>query len=587
MSKKIDTSLLDKAINFAVNAHKGIERKGKGLPYIVHPIEAVSICATMTNDQELLAASALHDVIEDTDYTYEDLKKEFGKRVADLVQEESDVVIENVSRIDSWHERKKIAMDRIKNSSHDAKIVAMSDKLSNMRAIARDYFTIGDSFWNLFHVTDPVDHEWHYRGLADSLSELSFTYAYREFIRLIDEVFTKANRKFSFSETDKCVFSIRGNLSLENIKEVFSYNKEQNIKLDMEKVGTISFGAIRYLLMAKEEGRLFVITNASRSVADRLDSSGASKFISVFRKPYETDIQDWTLSGEGHTALSYNNIDGDSMMKLYRENVSQAVIEQEKRISESAFLLGIPTPMTGEIILSKGKLGCTFERIVGKKSVARAISENPDNIEEYISIFASLCKKLHSTPCDKSVFPSFKDKIKETLSRLNYFTDDENKKLLSLLEEVEDKDTCMHGDLHIGNVVLTDSDALFIDMGDFCFGNPIFDFGAMYVVCHFVSEDYCIKNYHINIKTVKKIWEVFIDKYFAECNKEERLRICKKIERYSVFQLIGWCNKSENNDFLIDNIKKLIKDSELYSLLKFGRFYFFTFFRFLLEKIYI
>ena len=63
MKKHIDSSLLDRAIIFAVNAHQGVERKGKGFPYIVHPMEAMSIVATMTNDQELLAAAVLHDVI--------------------------------------------------------------------------------------------------------------------------------------------------------------------------------------------------------------------------------------------------------------------------------------------------------------------------------------------------------------------------------------------------------------------------------------------------------------------------------------------------------------------------------------------
>ena len=68
-NKFCDSSLLDKAIVFASNAHKNTERKGKGFPYIAHPLEAMSIVASMTNDQELLAAACLHDVIEDTDIT--------------------------------------------------------------------------------------------------------------------------------------------------------------------------------------------------------------------------------------------------------------------------------------------------------------------------------------------------------------------------------------------------------------------------------------------------------------------------------------------------------------------------------------
>ena len=109
----MDTSLLDKAIVFAVKAHQGVERRGKDFPYIVHPMEAVSIAATMTGDQELLAAAALHDTVEDTDVTLDDIRREFGERVAKLVEEESDVFMEGVSEEASWHARKQASMERL------------------------------------------------------------------------------------------------------------------------------------------------------------------------------------------------------------------------------------------------------------------------------------------------------------------------------------------------------------------------------------------------------------------------------------------------------------------------------------------
>ena len=188
-NKPLDTRLLDRAIVFAVRAHAGTERRGKGFPYIVHPMEAVEIVATMTSDQELLAAAVLHDTVEDTDTTVEQIRTEFGDRIASLVASESDIVVEGCSEEDSWHARKQAAIDRLARASHDAKTVALGDKLSNMRAIARDYAQQGDALWNLFHVKDRKEHEWHYRGLAESLRELQDTFAYKEFEQLINQVF--------------------------------------------------------------------------------------------------------------------------------------------------------------------------------------------------------------------------------------------------------------------------------------------------------------------------------------------------------------------------------------------------------------
>lgn len=191
----MDTSVLDKAIVFAVKAHAGTERRGKCFPYIVHPLEAVEIVATMTTDQELLAAAALHDTVEDTDVTLDDIRREFGDRVAKLVEEESDVFMEGVSEADSWHERKQAAIDRLSRASRDAKMVALGDKLSNARIIYRDFVQKGDKLWSIFHVKDVKEHEWHYRGLASSLKELEGTFAYTEFTNLVEKIFGRSSTK--------------------------------------------------------------------------------------------------------------------------------------------------------------------------------------------------------------------------------------------------------------------------------------------------------------------------------------------------------------------------------------------------------
>lgn len=188
----LDTSLLDRAIKFAVDAHAGTERRGKGFPYVIHVMEAMEIAATITSDQEILAAAALHDTIEDTDVTLEELKSEFGERIARIVDLESDRFTEGVSEEDSWRSRKQAAIDRIASASRESKIVAMGDKLSNARAIMRDYEQVGDELWKIFHAPGgKADHEWHYRGLAKSLEDLEGTFAYKEFCDIVDKVFSK------------------------------------------------------------------------------------------------------------------------------------------------------------------------------------------------------------------------------------------------------------------------------------------------------------------------------------------------------------------------------------------------------------
>ena len=186
MNNPLDTCFFDKAVAFATQAHSGTERRGKGYPYIIHPMEAVSIVATITNDPEMLAAALLHDTVEDTSVTIEMIRSEFGDRVADLVQHETAPVDADAP----WRTRKKAQIAQLQKAPYDSKVVAMGDKLSNMRALAADYKVIGDQLWKRFHAPNgKEDIAWYYRSLAEVLSELQKTAAYQEFVGLINETF--------------------------------------------------------------------------------------------------------------------------------------------------------------------------------------------------------------------------------------------------------------------------------------------------------------------------------------------------------------------------------------------------------------
>lgn len=187
--KTIDTQLIDRAIRLATKAHEGVVRKGSDLPYIVHPLEAMTIVGTMTSNQELMAAAVLHDVVEDTGITIDDIRRELGDRVAELVDAETDREVSGISHVESWQHRKQATIDRIAAGSRDEQIVALGDKLSNMRAMARNLNEQGDRLWQRFNEKDPARHAWYYRQLAVSLSPLRDTEAYREFAKLVEQVF--------------------------------------------------------------------------------------------------------------------------------------------------------------------------------------------------------------------------------------------------------------------------------------------------------------------------------------------------------------------------------------------------------------
>ena len=186
----LNTEFVDRAIKFAVDAHANTERRGKGFPYVIHVMEAMEIVASITNDPELLAAAALHDTVEDTDITVEQVRAEFGDRVARLVDSETTEMIAGMTETESWRMRRLSSIARLRNASRDAKIVAIGDKLSNMRAIAQDYRRIGDELWKRFHAPKgKEDYAWYYQQLGEALADLSDTDAHIEYCELYHKVF--------------------------------------------------------------------------------------------------------------------------------------------------------------------------------------------------------------------------------------------------------------------------------------------------------------------------------------------------------------------------------------------------------------
>ena len=188
--QKEQKDLLNRAIVFAVEKHAGAVRKGTVIPYIVHPLEALAIASSMTDRQEVLAAAVLHDVVEDAGVSRSELVDRFGERVAELVMAESEDKREDEDKSASWRTRKEETIAHLRKISNiDVKVIALSDKLSNMRSIYRDYTTIGEDFWNRFNQKDKSQHGWYYSEMADVLSELSDTFAWKEYSQLVGIVF--------------------------------------------------------------------------------------------------------------------------------------------------------------------------------------------------------------------------------------------------------------------------------------------------------------------------------------------------------------------------------------------------------------
>ena len=184
--------LVSEAITFVVKAHDGMRRKKSEAPYILHPMEAAVIVGTMTDDQNLIAAAVLHDVVEDAGITIEEIEEKFGKRVRELVQSETEDKRTDLPPAATWRIRKEESLAVLKNTQDIAVLMVwLGDKLANMRSIYRDFKVEGVQMWQRFNQKDVDQQAWYYCSIADLTERLSHTSAWLEYKKLTELVFGK------------------------------------------------------------------------------------------------------------------------------------------------------------------------------------------------------------------------------------------------------------------------------------------------------------------------------------------------------------------------------------------------------------
>ena len=241
------------------------------------------------------------------------------------------------------------------------------------------------------------------------------------------------------------------------------------------------------------------------------------------------DLNDYERTGEGANGASYNHkTDPSIMLKMYYRNFEAAKLELE--VAQKVYDAGISSPEPGDLVTDGTQLGIRFRRIDGKKSYSRACGDNPERTEEYAAEFARLCKQLHATHVDTTKFENVKDRLYQMLADNPFFTEAEKRKLHDFIAATPDTDTAIHGDLQFSNGIFVEKDgkrqAYFIDLGDFCYGNPLFDLGMVYLTCNLNVEEWTQDQYHMSNATAARFWKAFAREYWgpeADLNEVEKM----------------------------------------------------------------
>lgn len=186
-----------RALSFAAKKHEGQKRKADGFPFIVHPVAVAWILSNYTNDEEVISAGLLHDILEDVEGdNYDEIVKEFGSEVALLVKDVSEDKDPNepIELELPWMERKQAYMDHLKKTDKRAMLISTADKIHNLQSMMDAYDYMGENIWSKFN-SPPEKKIWFYEEVYKIVSEHIPATMKSEYCQLIKN----AKEKFKLS----------------------------------------------------------------------------------------------------------------------------------------------------------------------------------------------------------------------------------------------------------------------------------------------------------------------------------------------------------------------------------------------------
>ena len=327
------------------------------------------------------------------------------------------------------------------------------------------------------------------------------------------------------------------------INSILEKEKFDALVLNFEKLSYISSAGLRIILKLKQKYKEVKVVDTSLEVYDILQMTGFTNIMEIQKALRKVDVSNAEVIGEGYFSTVYR-VDKDTIIKVFNRTSDTDQIERELRLAKEAFVLGIPTAISFDIVKVGDKLGVCFE-MLDCMSLKTAVLTYPNKLKEYVKKYAELLKHINTTECFNPAIPDIKQYYFKKLEKIKPFLKEkEYSKLKKLLEDLEDKKTLVHGDCHFQNIMLQKDELILIDMDTLSVGHPIFELAALYATyCAFNEDDPGNSERFFGIKDEEagKLYYALMDLYFGKKDED----ILNKIRLVAYLHMVWWTLTNE------------------------------------------
>ena len=369
-------------------------------------------------------------------------------------------------------------------------------------------------------------------------------------------------------EKDVLTISIEGELNSvnsesvgEEIDKIIKDKSFKSLVLDFDKVSYISSAGLRIILKLKQRYDDFSVINASLEVYDVFQMTGFTSMMSIKKALRKIDLTGAEIIGDGFFSTVYR-LNKDTIVKVFNRTSDPEQIERELRLAKEAFVLGVPTAISFDVVKVGDKMGVCFE-MLDCMSLKTALLTDKNKYNEYLEKYAALLKKINTTECFNPLIPDIKvNSLKKVEAIKPYLEEKYYLKAKALMESIPERKTFVHGDCHFKNIMVQGDDLLLIDMDTLSVGHPIFELAAIYApYCAFNEDDpgNSEKFFGISDEEGRKLYNETINLYFG---KDDPV-IKDKIKVVAYIHMVWWNRVNEpHNNVRLEGCR-----SRLYALL--------------------
>lgn len=338
-----------------------------------------------------------------------------------------------------------------------------------------------------------------------------------------------------------------------------------SVTLDGDALAYVSSSGLRIILSLIKADPGLRMTNVGGDVYDTLEMTGFTELLPVEKKYRCLDLEGCPEIARGAQGIIYRYND-DTIVKVFKSSVPVEQIREEREKARHAFVLGLPTAISYEVVKVGDRYGSVFE-LLDCASMSRQIAAEPDRMDEFVRIFAELLRQIHAIRSEGKNLPDAKDTVRKWLDGASPFlAKGEYARLVSMVMSIPDEPCLLHFDYHTNNIMMQNGEALLIDLDTLCHGHPIFELANVFVgfvgfgaVDPALSENFLRLPYEVTTA----FWKKFLPLYLGSEDTDYLAKTERKIAVLGYLRLVRhfarrWDGKEEEGRERIQKALRLL-----------------------------